>query len=116
MIINKLKSNIDPVVGQKITTILDSIRDLFLDKVERLRDEDEGVYWKIKSNIPGSDIDRAECLLNDVARLYRESGVLNVNPYYKKMSRMTAYIRMDYVPCTMDEILKELDDHLKKED
>lgn len=105
------------LVEQKVIVILDSIRDIFLDKVERLVDEDDGShYWKIKENIPGSDIDAAEHLLNDVCRLYREHGMLNSgNKYYRKMSRMTAYIRMDYVPCTIDELLKELDGHEAKD-
>lgn len=104
-------------IGPKIKTILNQIRDLYLDKVERLKDEDDGnFYWRIKDHITGADIDKGEYLLNNVARIYREAGIKNVDRYYRKMSRMVAYIRMDYVPTSLEVLIKEYEDNERKKD
>ena len=104
-------------VGPKIKTILNQIRDLFLDKVERLKDKDDGnYYWKIKDHISGADIDKGEYLLMDVSRIFREAGIKNNDKYYRKMSRMVAYIRLDYVPTSLEVLIKEYEDNERKKD
>ena len=93
--------------------ILKSIKELYLDKVEKKIDEDDGeVFWTKKGFIPGSDIDRGERLLNEVAALYRNAGIRNNNPGYRKYSRLVAHIRMDFLPKSLTEMLEELEEHL----
>lgn len=102
-------------IEARVRTKLDLIKALFLHKVERLKDDEDGeFYYKIRDHISKADIDAADSLLIDVAKIYRDAGLKNRNKYYRKMSRMTAYIYMDYVPCTLDELLTELDTHERK--
>lgn len=103
------------LIEKQTKQILKEIKELYLDKVEKNIDEEDGeVFWVKKGFIPNRDIDAGELLLNSVAKLYRDAKLPNRSEKYRKYSRMVAHIRLGFLPKSLTELLEELD--VKDED
>lgn len=102
-------------VEKSANRILRTIKELYLHKVQKNVDDEDGeIFWTKKGFIPGDDIDEGERLLNSVAELYRVAGIPNTNPKYRHYSRLVAHIRMDFLPKSLTECLEELEEHLNE--
>ncbi len=110
--VERIVANID----EEVDETLKIIKEMILDKVEKVDDEDGGYFWVKKEFIPGRTIDECENLLNGCARVYRLSRIKNTNPKYRKYSQLVAHIRMDFLPKSLTEMLEELEVHESKED
>ncbi len=96
---------------ETVNEILTIIKELILDKVEKVDDDDGGYFWIKKDYIHPRVIDECEVYLNQCARIYRTFGVKNTNKKYRKYSQLVAHVRLDFLPKSLKEVLEELETH-----
>lgn len=79
-----------------------------MEKAERRIDDEGDSYYSKKMYISPAEMNEADDILNEAAKVYRDTGYSNTNPFYKEMSRLAAHIRMDFIPKSLDELMAEL--------